>query len=196
MDNLPDASSALLSYIDALLVDEDGAVKPARASGEGHADKTVEVVPDPNTIRLSFFKIAGIPLAIEADDIAEVMEGNEVIMSPASERGASLKGVFHHQGRDIHVIDARTIILPQGHPALSEPQEVTGKHILMLADYDLALLCDEKGDIAALNRQEVEWRTQRQTRPWLAGIVKGHNRAVLDIEGLIQDCGLEYLSTY
>ena len=196
MDNLPDASSALLSYIDALLTDEDVAVEPARVSGEGHADKAVELVPDPNMMRLLFFKVAGIPLAIEADDITEAMEGKEAIMSPSSEGGASLKGVFHHHGRDIHVIDTRTIILPQGHPALSDPQEITGKYILVLAGYDLALLCDEKEDIAALNRREVEWRTQRQTRPWLAGIVKGHNCALLDIESLIQDCGLGNLSTY
>lgn len=196
MDNLPDASSALLSYIDALLVEGDAAVEPIREIGERSVDKAAEVISDADMMRLLFFKVAGVPLAIEADDIGEVIEGKEAIIQPSSGKEGGVIGIFNHHGHDIHVIDTGAIILPQGHPARHDPQEVTCKPILMLAGYELALLCDEKGGIATLNRREVLWRVQRQTRPWLAGMVKGHKHALLDIEGLIKYCGLENFATY
>lgn len=196
MDNLSDANSALLNYIDALLVDGDTAVEPVREIRQQPPGNAAEALSDADMMHLLFFKAAGIPLAIEADDVAEMIEGEEAIMRPASGKVECVIGVFNHHGRDIHVIDTRAIILPQGHPALHDSQDLTCRHILMLAGYDLALVCDEKGAMASLDHQEVEWREQRQTRPWLAGMVKGHKHALLDIEGLIKYCGLENFATY
>ena len=41
----------------------------------------------------------------------------------------------------------------------------------------------------------IEWRQRRSTRPWLAGMVKANNHALLDIGKLVADYQTE-LSTY
>jgi len=259
MANLPDASSALLSYIDALLVDEETLVQPVREPeikpsptpkpaletetkpvSEAEAESAEEIkeatvpeaevvseaiseivtkpqaeteakpaaeikpqmvpevaaVSDPNAIRLLVFKVAGVPLAIEADDIAAVIEANEAMMHRDDDGGDSVIGVFSHDGRDIHAIDTRAVILPQSHPARLDAPALDRGSILLLAGYDLALFCEETGEIISLARQDVEWRAQRQTRPWLAGMVKERHYALLDIEGLVQVCGLNAFSTH
>ena len=80
----------------------------------------------------------------------------------------------------------RRRILPSGHPARSQTRDAGGGHIIVLADYDVGLLCDQVGDIVDLQPEEVEWRMERRSRAWLAGMVRGHEHALLDIERLLQ----------
>jgi len=38
-----------------------------------------------------------------------------------------------------------------------------------------------------LQEADVEWREQRQSRPWLAGMIKTNNHALLDVDALLTD---------
>lgn len=199
--NLPDANSALLDYIDALLVEEAVAMptpSPAPAPTPSPTPAPAPAsTPTPPGQRLLFFKVAGIPLAIVADDITAVIDGAEAgMMRRIDGEDRVLAGSFDHQGREIQIIDSRAVILPPGHPARAQPLERCNGRLLVLAGYDLALWCDEAGQVVAVERSEVEWRVERQTRLWLAGMVKGHNHALLDVEGLIRECGLGSFLTH
>jgi len=256
MDNLPDANSALINYIDALLGEEEApaqtvssleakadsqhesqpvsvsegqanpdpgpAIEPdiqmrqitepelkqvpeGEAEIEQVAETQAKLVDEPESVKLSahasssdlngmhllFFKVAGIPLAIELDDVAEIIDTKDVVLLHDGEEADGVIGLFSHEGRDIQAIDTGAVILPEGHPARLNAKTKDSDFILLLSGYDLALSCDEKGEIIDLGRQDVEWRAQRQTRPWLAGMVKAHHRALVDADALIRDCGLE-----
>jgi len=53
-----------------------------------------------------------------------------------------------------------------------------GAQILVLDRRGLALRCDRVGRTQGVGPEEVVWREQCRSRPWLAGMVRG--RALLD----------------
>ena len=55
-------------------------------------------------------------------------------------------------------------------------------HILLVDDYKWGLACDSIGDVVWLTKDEVKWRQNKQTRPWLAGTSLQHLCAIMDTE--------------
>ena len=187
MDNLPDANSALIHYIDSLLID-DGECEVEKHSsseypGASIATDTASVVHSTD-IRARLFKVAGIPLAIPLEEIDGILDNKET----ASYRDIG-ETSFDYRGRDIDILDLREVILPEGHPERLAYGGNDEGHIIVLSDYDVGLLCDQVGDIVDLQEQEIEWRTERRSRTWLAGMARGHEHALLDIKELVQGHG-------
>lgn len=151
------ANHALIDYIDALLV-EDAAASPAPAPQDG-------------SLRLLCFAVAGVPLAILAEEVAEV---REAAADPRPED--RIMGTFLYGGRTLILLDTRRLILPDKHPALAQPSRAG--QVLILPRQGLALRCDRAVQTQTVTPDEVVWREQRPSRPWLAGMVRG--RALLD----------------
>ncbi len=207
MNNGSDANSALIEYFETLLVDGDAAAEAAAVpvvsfmTPEG--DGSLEVAPVAtelnaarDVLRVLFFKVAGIPLAVSLEDITGVVDIKQTALRQKSLEGGRTIRCFSYRGRDIYTLDTRETILPHGHPARSDADKTACQHIVMLAGCECGLLCDEVGGIVNLNRGEIEWREQRQTRPWLAGMVKGYNHAYMDIKEFIGACDQAFSSTH
>ena len=77
-------------------------------------------------------------------------------------------------------MDMKDIILPNGHPARLRNDNEGNAHILVLKGVEYGLMCDQVGEYVDVERMNVEWRSQRSSRPWLAGMVKGYGHALLD----------------
>jgi hypothetical protein len=188
MDNLPDANSALISYIDSLLMDDCEVIDVIPSIKEAlPVTGTANVVhaTQSRELRVLFLKVAGIPLAISLEDISGVIDGKEIDFPHQDWDEEGTLGTFIYRDRNIETLDTRVLILPDGHPARSTPIAWVNSHIIVLADYEVGLLCDQVGNIADLQHREVEWRTQRHSRTWLAGMVKGYEHALLDVQQLL-----------
>lgn len=117
-----------------------------------------------------------------------VIDVNETSLRLHASKVGMTTGTFSYRGRDIYALDTREIILPDGHPSRCDTAKASCHHIVMLEGCNRGLMCDEVGTIVNLNRQDVEWRLHRQSKPWLAGMLKEYNHALLDIRPLIHAC--------
>ena len=198
MDNLPDAKSALLSYIDTLLFDGDAVnnEEPRKFADDSENIEKDAVATAELPLRVLLFKVAGIPLAAPLEDIAGVIDVEQTALLRMSSRGGMTIRAFGYRGRDIYALDTREIIFPEGHPARSSPKDAGGRRMLALAGCDWGLLCDEVKDMINLNHQDVEWRMHRSARPWLAGMVKGSGYALVDVKELLEACARRNLLTH
>ena len=192
MDKLSDANSALVHYIEALLSDDDsievGKDSDRCGPGESAAMNRVSEI-NKSALRALLFKVAGIPLAISVEDISGVLVGKETaFLHQGTEDNARMR-TFRYRGRDIDLLDLRKLILPNGHPQRLEDGSRDGGHIIVLSGHDVGFICDQAGDVVDLEPQDLEWRTQRKSRAWLAGMVRGHEHALLDVKELMQGLG-------
>jgi chemotaxis signal transduction protein len=186
MNPTHNASSALVQYLVSLLLDE-GAPSNAGLLAENceqHAEGDGKVVArddaDPNALRLLLFKAGEIPLAISQEIIAEVVEVKRSSLEPVASTNGMLVRQFKYNGQVVGILDARDIILPDGHPARQVKENDGNAYILMFKTAECGLMCDHAGDAVKLGHQDVEWRLQRSSRLWLAGMVKANKHALLD----------------
>jgi len=198
MNKSTNANSALVSYIDALLFEESAEViipdvgkvappvRPVEKIGNGEEIASVkEVDSDPKLIKLLLFRVAGIPLAISHDVVANIVEVARDSLDGVVAKDGYIAWEFMQDGIMVRVIDTRTVILPNGHPG-RETNEAKGKaQIIVFNDFPYGLMCDEVAETVEVRHQDIDWRSQRSTRLWLAGMVKGHNHAMLDVAEII-----------
>lgn len=188
MTNIGIHQDALSRYLDALLAgnDEESPSAPAgQSSTAGHASGTsMAAVQEPvptgvsHALSLVSFKVANVPLAMNRDDIFLIMEAQPEAVGKVVARGGTIRTKDH--GRDFGLLDVREIIIPQEHPARNIDRTVGKMYIVLLKNFDCGLLCDGISDPLNLTPLDVEWRSRRTTRPWLEGMVKGFNYALLD----------------
>jgi chemotaxis signal transduction protein len=191
MNPIQDASSALVQYLDSLLLDEGAPSNEDlhAVNREQFAEEVGKAVArddaDTNVLRLQLFKAGEIPLAITQDIIDEVVEVRRSSLEPVASNDGMLVRQFNYNGQVVGILDARDIILPDGHPARQVKENDATVYILMFKGARCGLLCDHVGDAVELGRQEVEWRLQRSSRLWLAGMVKVGKHALLDDEEIL-----------
>ena len=200
MNSIHNASSALVQYLDSLLLDE-GAQSNENlldVNREQYPEEAGQVVArndaDRNALRLLLFKAGEIPLAITQEIVAEVVEVRHSSLEPVTSRDGMLIRQFKEKGRDVGILDARDIILPDGHPARQVKRNDGVAYILIFKGVGCGLMCDLVGEAVDLGYQDVEWRLQRSSRLWLAGMVKTDKHALLD-ERVIIDIADRVLSS-
>jgi len=186
MNSTHNASAALVHYLDSLLLDEgtpnnDGLLA---ANRERYPEESRKVVTkddmDTNVLRLLLFKAGEVPLAITQEIIAEVVEVRRTSLEPVASTGGILVRKFRYNGKVVGILDARDIILPDGHPARDVKDKDVNAYILMFKAGECGLMCDHVVDAVKLGHQDVEWRPQRSSRLWLAGMIKAKKHALLD----------------
>ena len=191
MNTNNNASSALLHYLDDLLLDTDSAL--SGKIGGSVATSSIENVGSvsgrithPNILNLILFKVAGIPLALPRAIVHEVMDVVKCDLPTIVSRGGVIVRKYNYHGRDVHVLDMRDIIIPNGHPSRQGNRNGGNAHLLIVEGVDYGLMCDQVGEYVGVERADVEWRTQRSSRPWLAGMVKVYEHVLLDELEIIQ----------
>lgn len=128
------------------------------------------------------FNVAGITLAVPLEKLSGVIPWNGNL-TPMPGHTAAFLGLLRHQDKNVKVMDAAQIILPekQKNAIQVEPEERIHKIILM-DEGRWGLACDDVGEVITLEPADVRWRTAQSKRPWLAGTVSERLCALLDTD--------------
>lgn len=89
-----------------------------------------------------------------------------------------LLGSASRNGRVCHAVDLARIIVPGG------SAQVAPEHAIFIADGDWLLAVDSIDAEQTLASENVRWRENPVSRPWLAGMASEPLCAVLDVSGL------------
>lgn len=96
-------------------------------------------------------------------------------------------GLLPNRGRQVKIIDIAKFVIPANHKARgtleSGPRHF--KHIILIDDGQFGLACEELGTVLKLTQAQVRWRSDRSTRPWLAGTVIEQMCALIDIDHFV-----------
>ena len=164
------AGEALAGYLQELLAEgpeaETGA---APGAPEGAAAAASEAAPeDPGRHAAEMggqeglwwpFRVGALWLAVPAERVRESLPADQV------STGAP-------------VVHPAPLVFPEGHPGRELPP---GRWRLLLRD-GRALACDEAGPPGRL--EEVLWRRERRSRPWLLGTASRPRWALVDLDAL------------
>ena len=194
MVNLPDANTALFNYIDSLLLDDAALAETGSAPENnlardyGGAVDGADAASGTDILRVLFVNVAGIPLAIPMASVPPMVHVERASLKQGVSAEGRNIGLLSRGGYEIGVLDIKDIIFPNGASAQARGSNNKYMHILLLENTGCGLGCDEVGTIVTLKRQDIEWCSHRKTRPWLSGMVKGYNRALLDVKEIVRMC--------
>lgn len=128
------------------------------------------------------FKVSGLSLAVPLVKLNSVIAWDENITETPNRTDWYL-GLIQHLQKQVKVIDTALLVLPENRRDLLERASADRLgHILLVDDYKWGLACDSIGDVVWLTKEEVKWRQNKQTRPWLAGTSLQHLCAIMDTE--------------
>ncbi|EGM78182.1 chemotaxis signal transduction protein [Rheinheimera sp. A13L] len=129
-----------------------------------------------------FFTVAGLKVALPL----KALGGIHKIMPISSLPGQPewLKGVMLYREQKINVVDTALWVMPEKYDqGLAE--KLNYQYVIMLGNSHWGLACDTLVNTIALEQDEVKWRESEGKRPWLAGLIKQHMCALLDVDALI-----------
>ncbi|TXR53214.1 chemotaxis protein CheW [Reinekea thalattae] len=85
-----------------------------------------------------------------------------------------------HQGRNIRVVNTTALVMPE---KCTEDDKDNLKFAVSMHNSDWALGADSIEGSISLDPEIVKWRSNRTSRPWLAGTVTSEMCALIDIDG-------------
>ncbi|RVT46932.1 chemotaxis protein CheW [Rheinheimera sediminis] len=129
-----------------------------------------------------FFTVAGLKVALPL----KALGGIHKIMPVSSLPGQPqwLKGVMLYREQKINVVDTALWVMPEKYDQ-ELAEKLNYQYVIMLGNSHWGLACDTLVNTIALEQDEVKWRETEGKRPWLAGLIKQHMCALLDVDALI-----------
>ena len=128
------------------------------------------------------FKVCGLTLAVPLTQLGGVFTWPETVTSLFG-RPKWFLGIMPQEQGNIQVVDTSQWALPE---KFHKQADQEFRYIILIGDKLWGLACDEVCEAVTLEPKNIRWRTQRGSRPWLAGTVIKHMCALLDVEQLGQ----------
>lgn len=131
-----------------------------------------------------FFYIAGIKLAVPLIELCGVVKWTSSVTEMPGHADFYM-GILRHLKRNIAVIDAAKMVLPDNKQAqlVSDKARERVKHIVLIGDYSWGLACDRIGEVITLQPSDIRWKKSNTGQIWLSGTVVEHMCALLNSEG-------------
>ncbi|WP_127021571.1 chemotaxis protein CheW [Rheinheimera mangrovi] len=129
-----------------------------------------------------FFTVAGLKVALPLKALGGIHKMMPISSLPGQPEW--LKGVMLYREQKINVVDTALWVMPEKYDqGLAE--KLNYQYVIMLGNSHWGLACDTLVNTIALEQDEVKWRETEGKRPWLAGLIKEHMCALLDVDALI-----------
>ncbi|MCP4407877.1 MAG: hypothetical protein GY807_08975 [Gammaproteobacteria bacterium] len=97
-----------------------------------------------------------------------------------------LLGEVMVDGHCVKLVDIAPLVIPSSRYAvLLSVSRPAFKHVLMLNDTSWGIACDKVEGGIDLQAAQIQWRSERGTRPWLAGTIISEKSALLDINAIL-----------
>ncbi len=136
-----------------------------------------ENIETPDEFQALFFLSQGVRFAVPLVDLGGIFECDKT--TPLFGKPKWYRGMADVRGRKINVVDTLRWVKPDQ----SEMSEF--KYIILLAESLWSISCDKLEGNRYLKKENVKWRQNAGSRPWLAGIVKKEMCALLHVSALI-----------
>ncbi len=140
-----------------------------------------------NTFECLMFKVAGgLTLSVPLVRLNGILPwADDVTFMPG--HAEWFLGLIKNRGKQVKVVDIAKFVIPHNHKAReSLSEERNFKHIILIDEGQFGIACDGLGDVLKLTQDKVRWRTDRSSRPWLAGTVIDHMCALMDVDSLLE----------
>ncbi|HEB77993.1 MAG TPA: chemotaxis protein CheW [Methylothermaceae bacterium] len=185
------ADPELEAYLEDLLGGGDKAGAPAAACDQ-HRIQPSKAPPSPEPLppgcpgwltpvfSVRIFHLAKFRFAVPECQVHQAGR-IEQSLTPAPEAGWVL-GQWNLDGRTWWIVDTASLILPD------QRRRPDYRWVLPIEKKPLALACESVSESSRIKVQQVRWRQQRHSRPWLLGMLTGDGPCpLIDAHALIAD---------
>ena len=129
-----------------------------------------------------FFEVAGLKVALPLKDLGGIHQIGALNTLPG--KPAWYKGVMLYREQKINVVNTAMWVMPEKYDqALAE--KLNYQYVIMLGKSSWGLACETLVNTITLEQDDVKWRSAEGKRPWLAGLIKQHMCALLDVDALV-----------
>ncbi len=123
------------------------------------------------------FKVSGLTLAVPLIALGQIQPLNEAL-TPIFGQADWFMGLQPTPMGRVRTVNTAKFVMPERY---HESFLKTAKYVISIDGLQWGLAVDSVNQPIALEPGDVKWRTERSKRPWLAGTVKSHMCALIDI---------------
>jgi len=159
-------------------------VKPLQPATPPPKEPAAPVVKEYRSGRFQalFFSVAGLKVALPLKELGGIHKITTLNTLPG--KPAWYKGVMLYREQKINVVNTAMWVMPEKYDQqLAETLDY--QYVIMLGKSSWGLACESLVNTVALEQDDVKWRATEGKRPWLAGLIKQHMCALLDVEAMI-----------
>ncbi len=145
-------------------------------------DAHTPIIPEyaKNDFTVLSFKVAGMTLAVPLTEVGsvELLPANlkSVVGKPQW-----ISGVVEYKTGSAYIVDTYELVIPKTtFDKRPKPKRDATTRVVLSANGQWGLICEEVGDTFVLKAQEVCWRTMHTRRSWLAGTVSKYGCVLID----------------
>jgi len=129
-----------------------------------------------------FFEVSGLKVALPLKELGGIHQIGTLNTLPG--KPDWYKGVMLYRDQKINVVNTAMWVMPEKYDqALAE--KLNYQYVIMLGKSSWGLACEKLVNTISLEQDDVKWRSSEGKRPWLAGLIKQHMCALLDVEAMI-----------
>ncbi len=129
-----------------------------------------------------FFEVAGLKVALPLKELGGIHQIGTLNTLPG--KPAWYKGVMLYREQKINVVNTAMWVMPEKYDqALAE--KLNYQYVIMLGKSSWGLACETLVNTVSLEQDDVKWRASDTKRAWLAGLIKQHMCALLDVDAMI-----------
>lgn len=153
---------------------------------EGTADSGT--TPDGGTsyepcvpFQVILLELAGLKLALPLQELNGILKcPSKLSQVPFS--APWVRGIYATGEHNTRIVDTAALLLPSRYRVQNngDDQDDQQHLIVLVGDGEWGLDCLGASDVIELQPEQVNWRSDRSKRPWLAGTVREHLCALLD----------------
>ncbi|WP_210395714.1 chemotaxis protein CheW [Motiliproteus sediminis] len=160
-------------------------VETTPAAVEPEADSWIDGRPPWAQQRFEclLFKVSGLLLAVPLVELGGVLVMDEEL-TPLFGQPDWFMGLLPSKTEGtVKVIDTARWVMPERY---SDESREGLKYVVMMENSEWGLACHEVADAVTLEPHQVNWRSDRGRRPWLAGTVIEHMCAIMDVAAFVK----------
>ncbi len=129
-----------------------------------------------------FFEVAGLKVALPLKDLGGIHQITTINTLPG--KPVWYKGVMLYREQKINIVDTAMWVMPEKYDQ-KLAESLNYQYVIMLGKSSWGIACESLINTVALEQEDVKWRAAQGKRPWLAGLIKQHMCALLDVDALI-----------
>lgn len=123
------------------------------------------------------FEVGGLTLAVPLIALGQIQPLTDEL-TPLFGQASWFMGLQPTPVGKVRTVNTALFVMPERY---DEKFLTTARYVVSIADLPWGLAVDKVNQPITLAPEDVKWRTERSKRPWLAGTVKEHRCALIDI---------------